>query len=183
MGRRRAGIASFAVGFLIVACSAQPTPGLSAATETPASTVPADCVIPPPDLETIIEASQRGEAAACYTGLDLQFDALWTSAGVVDCPGQIEPAWLYCPADVALELPLLGSPRPKLGRALLLAVVPPASGISAERYFGIDVRVVGHFDDPAAQTCRIVSDGAIDQPAVDLCRATFVVTGVSPLGP
>jgi hypothetical protein len=52
---------------------------------------------------------------------------------------------------------------------------------------GTDVRVTGHFDDAAAQTCRDTEpEPGAETPApaaeiIDRCRNTFVITAVVPL--
>jgi len=50
------------------------------------------------------------------------------------------------------------------------------------------VRVTGHFDDPAAQTCRETNQPDAQSLApvavmIERCRGTFVVTQVMPLQP
>ncbi|MBA3689529.1 MAG: hypothetical protein H0W81_12005 [Chloroflexi bacterium] len=123
---------------------------------------------------------------ACFANVPLTFDATVGSAGVVDCPGQHEPAWVYCPADGRLTL--VGETR-KVGAPFLLVAVDPAGGISLSQYsFDTNVRITGHYDDPAAQTCREIQPLPEESPrpvaeVIQACRPTFVVTQVVPLEP
>ncbi len=138
------------------------------------------CVGSPPDVAVV---SGQTDPVACFGNAPLTFDALLDGAGAVDCPGSVEPAWLYCPDDGVLML--VGETR-KLGAPFLLLVVDPTSGFSLSAYFGTNVRVTGHFDDPAAQTCRENGSfpGESPRPAagvIESCRVTFVVTDVVPL--
>lgn len=189
---------------VVVACSAAPEASISpeptgspamespTASETPALsesagvtpragvTPPADCINPPPDLKTIID---QAEWVACYGAASLTIDAYWADAGVVDCPATIEPAWLFCSYDAALYPPLFGAPLSKTAQSLLVTI-DPASGIARDSYFDTDVRVTGHFDDPAAQSCEITDDpNDYIESAIEACRSTFVVTEVVPLVP
>jgi hypothetical protein len=68
-------------------------------------------------------------------------------------------------------------------------VVDPASGASLSGHFNTNVRITGHYDDPAAQTChetgRAAALGTPEPAAVTIesCRQKFVVTQVVPLKP
>jgi hypothetical protein len=62
-------------------------------------------------------------------------------------------------------------------------VVHPDSGVTPGDYDGMTVQVTGHYDDPAAQGCRITDDYSNEvtpAEAIDTCRATFVVTRMVP---
>jgi hypothetical protein len=110
----------------------------------------------PPDLC----ASGAGEAKPCPSS-----------------PGT--PAWLTRPTTWTLygEGGHAG-PAPGMAVWIAPAADPPTSGVA--------VRVVGHFDDPAAGGCTFGDVGAsgIDAPAPEfaeiLCRERFVITGVEP---
>ena len=51
-------------------------------------------------------------------------------------------------------------------------------------YFGKRVTVTGHFDDPAASTCRSTAALETEPPAPEFvvlgCRTAFVVTDIQP---
>jgi len=97
----------------------------------------------------------------------------------------VEPAWLGCPSGL---LELVGETR-KVGAPFLLVAVDPASGISLPGRISMNVRITGHYDDPAAQTCRetgrVAGMGTPEPAAVTIegCRGRFVVTHVVPLQP
>ncbi len=143
-------------------------------------------------------ALERDRLLACFGRSDLTF--LATVAGAtVDCVAfQIEPAWLGCPPVAYLAPPPAAETRPAPGAAagdlslasagvrLLEAHGAPGSGIGPALFIvDTTVRVTGHFDDPAAAACRIVSaQPGLQTPspaeAVLGCRAAFVVTLVQP---
>ena len=150
-------------------------------TPVPAQTPAADCVNPPPDIAAL---SDQTDPVACYGNAPLTLDA-YPIGAAVDCPVSVEPAWLWCPSG---DLRLVGETR-KVGAPDLLVTVDPASGASLSGHFNTNVRITGHYDDPAAQTCREtgrVAGMGTPEPAavtVERCRRTFVVTQVVPLQP
>ncbi|HEY8921362.1 MAG TPA: hypothetical protein VIN32_01915, partial [Candidatus Limnocylindria bacterium] len=108
----------------------------------------------------------------------------WLGGGAADCPGGPEPAWLACSPFI---LQAAGDTR-KIGAPQLFVAVDPAASLSIPSEPFPQVKVTGHYDDPAAQTCRetqpIPGESARAAPEFILaCRQTFVVTGVVPLGP
>jgi hypothetical protein len=152
-----------------------PSPSASAEA-SPSATLAAFCVDPPLDLELVI----RADPVACFGNASLTVDGE-VIAGVADCPVTVtvEPVWLFCPQTL---LGLIGETR-KLGVPQLPLAVDPTSGVSLAGP-NPNVRVTGHFDDPAAQTCQATDapSGAAPEPRnVERCRATFVVTEVVPL--
>ena len=154
------------------------------------STPLAGCVNPPTDITTLIDLEGTGpqdpggDPVACYGDAPLTFDATWLGGGEADCPAAPEPAWLACSA-FSLQAP--GDTRKVGPPALFVAIHPSASpSIPSKPY--AQVRVTGHFDDPAAQTCREtqLGDAATLAPAADTierCRRAFVITEVVPLQP
>ncbi|MGH2392955.1 MAG: hypothetical protein ACRDGH_05585 [Candidatus Limnocylindria bacterium] len=141
----------------------------------------AACVNPPIDLVTLIFQT---DSVACYGNEALTFDAiLMGGPGAIDGPCvSIEPAWLGCDSAVGL---VPTQDRNKFSPWLLVAV-DPASGVATGELIDTNVRVTGHYDDPAAQTCRF--DGTyVPAPTevdwVATCRSTFVVTSIEPLEP
>jgi hypothetical protein len=150
-------------------------------TPVPAQTPAADCVNPPPDIAAL---SRQVDPVGCYGNAPLTLDA-YPVAVSVDCPVSVEPAWLGCPSG-ALEL--VGETR-KVGAPSLLVAVDPVSGASMSGHFNTNVRITGHYDDPAAQTCRetgrVAALGTPEPAAVTVerCRRLFVVTQVAPIQP
>jgi hypothetical protein len=146
----------------------------------PATTPAVDCVNPPPDIAAL---SDQADPVACYGNAPLTLGA-YPVAVVVDCV-PVEPAWLGCPST---QLMLVGETR-KVGAPFLLVAVDPASGISISEHFYTNIRITGHYDDPAALTCRETGGSpAMGTPepkaaTIERCRRTFVVTRVVPLGP
>ncbi len=174
----------------------RPAPTTDARTPSPStspsysSTPLAGCVNPPTDITTLIDLESTGpqvaggDPVACYGDAPLTFDATWLGGGEADCPAAPEPAWLACSA-FSLQAP--GDTRKVGPPQLFVAIHPSASpSIPSEPY--AQVRVTGHFNDPAAQTCREtqLGDAATVAPAADTierCRRVFVVTEVVPLQP
>ena len=159
-----------------------PSTTLPSPTPVPIQTPAADCVNPPPDIAALRDQT---DPVACYGNAPLTLDA-YPVAVSVDCPVSVEPAWLGCPSG---ELMLVGETR-KVGAPFLLVVVDPASGVSLSEHFYTNVRITGHYDDPAAQTCRETGRspaiGGTPEPAAETiarCRGFFVVTQVVPVHP
>lgn len=172
---------------IVSACTgaATPTPQATPSPTTTLSPVPtktlaADCVNPPADITSLIDVA---DPVACYGNAPLTLDA-YPIAGSVDYLVSIEPAWLGTPGGFLM---LVGTS--KFGPMLIVAV-DPAGGISLSEHFNTNVRITGHYDDPAAQTCRETGRspalGGTPEPVaetIDRCRRTFVVTQVVPLQP
>jgi hypothetical protein len=143
------------------------------------------CVYPPTEITTLIDMQSTGrldpagDPIACYRNAPLTFDATWSGGGVADCPAAPEPAWLGCSA---FSLQPAGDTR-KIGAPRLFVAVDPSFSLSISEPFA-QVRVTGHFDDPAAQTCRETQLGggaeslAPAAETIERCRSTFVITDV-----
>ena len=153
-------------------------------TAVPIATLTAHCVTPPADINTLIDLESTGsqdpsgDPVACYGDAPLTFDATWLGGGEAECPAAPEPAWLAC-SSFALQAP--GDMR-KMGPAQLFVAIHPSASLSIPSQPYAQVRVTGHFDDPAAQTCRETQLGDAETlaPAADTiarCRRVFVVTG------
>ncbi len=182
------------------ATSAVPSPTGSAPTSdtrTPSpSTSPsssptplAGCVNPPQDITTLIDlqgADPLGDPVACYGNAPLTFDATWSGFGDADCPTGPEPAWLACSP---YYLHPLGNTSKNFAPQLFVAVDPSVSLSALPTGSFPQVRVTGHFDDPAAQTCRETNRVDVTQSLapvavmVERCRRVFVITEVVPLQP
>ena len=174
----------------------RPAPTTDARTPSP-STSPghspsplADCINPPTNINTLIDLESTGpqdpggDPIACLGDAPLTFDATWLGGGDADCPTAPEPAWLAC-SPFALQAP--GYTR-KVGPPQLFVAIHPSASLLIPSKPYVQVRVTGHFNDPAAQTCREtqLGDAATVAPAADTierCRRVFVVTEVVPLQP
>jgi len=164
---------------LTMGCTAEASPTSSSVAVEP---TPADCVNPPPDIATL---SDQADPVACYGSAPLSVDAYLTGSGVVEWMVVIEPAWLGNPTAGSLQL--VGETR-KVGAPFLLVAIDPASGVSLDDHWDSNVRITGHYDDPAAETCIETGRAFGETPgpaadAIDICRRTFVVTEVVPLEP
>ncbi len=154
-----------------------PSPSATPSAE-PTASLPAGCVNPPTDITTLIDA-RLTQLVDCYGNAPLTFDATWLGGGAISCPSAPEPAWLACSA---FSLQASGD-TDKLGGPQLFVAIDPS--VSPSLVFGpyAQVRVTGHFDDPAAQTCRDTGSLPGESPApvaeiIERCRNTFVVTDV-----
>ena len=164
-----------------------PRPSTSPSPSTPL----ADCVNPPTDITTLIDLQSTGpldppgDPVACYGNAPLTFDATWGGGGEADCPTAPEPAWLACSPN---SLRPFGDTR-KLGAPELFVAVDPSVslGVLLTESFP-QIQVTGHFDDPAAQTCRETNQPDAQSLApvaliVEGCRRAFVITKVVQLRP
>ncbi|HYN64642.1 MAG TPA: hypothetical protein VES36_08560, partial [Candidatus Limnocylindrales bacterium] len=139
------------------------------------------CVNPPTDINTLIgqQVDPDADPVACYGDAPLTFDATWLGGGVADCPSAPEPAWLACSA---FSLQAAGDTR-KVGAPQLFVAVHPSASVSVSEPYA-QVRVTGHYDDPAAQTCRETQLGggaetlAPVATTIEQCRRAFVITEV-----
>ncbi len=116
----------------------------------------------------------------CHANDELVLEGRWIagSGGIVPWTG--EPAWLVMPSfDRALAPADGGQPFP--------FVTAPDIPVDPEQFGAAEVRITGHFDDPAANVCVIqAGEPLADQPAESVrtyCRERFVVTFVEILGP
>jgi len=185
------------LGATVAGCAISPSPSrlqvtvasgspeaASSPTVTSAASLPADCVNPPTNIRTLIDLvgsgpqDPGGDPVACYGDAPLSFDATWLGGGEADCPAAPEPAWLAC-SPFSLQPP--GDTR-KVGAPNLFVAVHPSASLSIPAAPYAQVRVTGHFDDPAAQTCREtrLGDGSLTPAAqvIERCRRAFVVTEV-----
>jgi len=163
-----------------VAATSTPSTTPPSPTPLPTGTSPADCVNPPPDIAALIAQT---DPVACYGNAPLTLVAS-PIAAQIDCPVIVEPVWLAC--GTSILRPVGGS---KFGPELVVNV-DPKSGISFSDYLNKNVRITGHFDDPAARTCREAGrspavEGTPEPAAatIESCRRKFVVTQVVTLKP
>jgi hypothetical protein len=138
------------------------------------------CPARPADLPTI-EAMQPWEQLACFGGEQITLEGTYGCSGCGGLfPGTFEPAWLAPPMNLDL---LSTDTATRLGP---FALRFPPGGVAAPPA-GQIVRVVGHFDDPAAVSCTVSPGeppGPVDPGAAVLyCREQFVVETIEILGP
>ena len=159
-----------------------PSPGTQPSA-TADRTPSAECVNPPAD---VLALAYQSDPVTCYRNASLTVDAYLTGAGEIDGPCQdVEPAWLGdCGSFVALY-PVLD--RSKFSPSLL-AANDPSIGKVLEALLDREVRVTGHYDDPAARLCHPTGGTPAETPHpgsdwVDACRATFVLTSIMLLAP
>lgn len=118
---------------------------------------------------------------SCFGGSTITFDAT-VSKPIQDCGvgPRVSPTW-FCFPGVFLAVP---NAAPDSGLGALDAYWSPASGLTPKSFPpGKTVRITGHFDDPAASSCRVTSvpKGQSPEPhaaPVLGCRETFIVTAV-----
>lgn len=171
--------------------SPTPSPSINAPSPStsPTSSPPAGCINPPVDIATLMDMLPTGpldpgvDPVACYGNTPLTFDATWYGGGVADCPAAPEPAWLACSS---FSLQAAGDTR-KVGAPQLGVAIDPSASLSIPSGPFAQVQVTGHYDDPAAESCRETQLGggatslAPAAQMIDQCRRTFVVTEVVPL--
>jgi hypothetical protein len=167
--------------------SVVPSPQASASPGVPMPPSPqgaasaATCFKPPPDIAVL---AVQADPVRCYGNGPLTLDAHLVGPAQVDYVVMVAPAWLGEPSTY---LEVIGETS-KNG-PFLLAAVDPATAASLSAHLNSNVRITGHFDDPAAQTCREtgrVPGMGTPEPAagtIEHCRRTFVITHLVQLGP
>jgi hypothetical protein len=102
-----------------------------------------------------------------------------------DNEGNPQPAWLLSPISNQLYLSPVESNDGSWWQSVVLGPGISRDAAWTDRW----IEVTGHYDDPAAATCRrdVTADSVSDwtglQAIVDQCRQTFVVTDVTVLSP
>jgi hypothetical protein len=148
-----------------------------------------ECPASAPDVVAI--AMDRAMPAYCYQGRELTLEGSVATGFGCNVMGTFEPTWLAHPcANMSY---IRSTPGPSVDPPLLLYY--PAPGVTNPTLTYDDgqlVRIVGHYDDPAATGCVIEpadaprEDGRVfetSDPAADVavCRMRFVVTEVTML--
>jgi hypothetical protein len=161
------------------------TPRLSTTPPSPTPVLPqtpaAGCVNPPPNIAAL---SEQTDPVACYGNAPVTLDAHLIGPVQVDYVVSVAPSWLGEPSTY---LEMIGETS-KNGPFMLVAI-DPVLGVSVSKDYNTNVRITGHFDDTAAQTCREIGrvpGMGTPEPAAgttEHCRGTFVVTRVVPLQP
>jgi hypothetical protein len=176
-----------------VACANEPRSSSARATvlpSEPARTPSAECINPPLDLLTLINQT---DPVACYGDEPITVDAEVVGVGAIDC-APIEPAWMGCAALVALQ-PIavqagttgfvLAATTGPGALPQLFAAIHPDTALDLSDIAGRPLRITGHYDDPAAQTCRqiglVFDEETPPPPDISGCRNLFVMTGFEQL--
>jgi hypothetical protein len=158
------------------------------------ATWPVGCPPLPVDAATLIRLR---DPRACYGRTSLTFDVFVPrTEGLGGVAPPVLPAWLDPWAGGFLQATGdLSGPAPGYGQGPFLGVaVPPALGACHVTYeedpacplaphLNGWVRVSGHYDDPAALTCRVASTWPASIPRADTvaaCRARFVLSAIGP---
>jgi hypothetical protein len=119
-------------------------------------------------------------------------DAQVSGVGAIDC-APIEPAWFGCEAWVQLQ-PIAAQPA-ATGNVLvatgppglrwMFAAIHPETALDASDIMGRTLRITGHYDDPAAQTCHqtepVFDEETPAPPDIFGCRNLFVMTAFEQL--
>jgi hypothetical protein len=180
------------------ACAAEPGASIAPATPTadgslpsqPQRTPSAECINPPLDLLSLINQT---DPVACYGDTPITVDAEVVAVGAIDCAPMV-PAWMACGAWVALQ-PI--APQPGAagfvfartsgpsGLPQMFVAIHPETNLEWSDIMGRQLRITGHFDDPAAQTCRqtapIFDQATVPPPDISGCRNLFVLTAFEKL--
>ena len=135
------------------------------------------------------------DPVACYGDDPITIDAQVTWVGAIDC-APIEPAWFGCGAWVQLQaipaqraatgIVLVKTSGPP-GLPWMFAAIHPETALDALDIIGRTLRITGHYDDPAAQTCRqtgpVFDENTPPPPeqVIPGCQGTFVMTGFEQL--
>jgi hypothetical protein len=149
-----------------------------------------ECPGSAPDVITI--AMERAMPAYCYQGRELTLEG-WVATGFgCNVGGTYAPTWLAHPcANMSY---IRSTPTPPMGDQPMFLHYP-APGVTNPTLIyndGQHVRIVGHYDDPAAVECVIefADSSRLDgrtfeasDPAADvaMCRMRFVVIEVTTL--
>ena len=185
------------IGLAIGGCAAgpgtaSPDPiGTKSGPSEPAATPSAECINPPRDVVTLINQT---DPVACYGDDPITVDAQVASPGAIDCAAVV-PAWFSCGAWVQLQP--IAAQRAATGNVLvatsgrpglpwMFSAIHPETALDALDIVGRQLRITGHFDDRAAQTCRETEapfGGPTTPPeqVIADCQRLFVMTGFEQL--
>jgi hypothetical protein len=188
------GAPAVVVALTLVACAAGPgsaSPRATASSDSPpgapAGTPSAKCINPPVDLLTLINQTNP---VACYGDTEITVEAEPIGIGAIDCAA-LEPAWFRCWSWVALQPIVVGKGTSGFVLAAttgppalpsMFATIHPETALSSVDIIGERLRVTGHFDDPAAQTC-VETEAPFGGPStppdevIAMCQRLFVLTG------
>ncbi len=143
------------------------------------STPDAPCEAEEVELAFIL-SMEPTERLACFGADEVRFEAYYPqSFGAGGCPGDeiAGDGWLRpCVLEGIVVYPQPGDANG------LLVHLHPDMGVPIGTVPHSWLTIQGHFDDPAAQTCRKVTGGAaVEDPAfIEACRQEFVATEIDP---
>ena len=144
-----------------------------------------DCPATPTNLDALRKVASEYRLS-CFSGVDITINARVEQTGFECSPlTDIEPAWFSpCTTEFEHNLAALNS----IHRFSEFVLTPDADLVSAAEpgaptVMWPTVELTGHFDDPAAKTCRRATTDADDYLAAITklyCRNTFVITSMRP---
>jgi hypothetical protein len=145
-----------------------------------------DCPPPPDSVAALIDLGP-GTRLACFADgpIELEGDLVAVDADIdyipYQTPAKFKPVG---PGSSSRQLFIADAGKVDLfSNALDLRVEDPAA-VPPNVTEPMQVRIVGHFDDPASADCRRPADdwpGANDETAVMACRTDFIVTSIVPI--
>lgn len=161
------------------------TPSAALTPDGPDRTPSAICINPPTGIPDL---AYQSDPLACYGGEDVTVEGYLQGMGAVDC-GPLEPAWMACertvelrPLETASSTGIVLVARGTI--PLMTAVLHPSLGLYPDDVIGDAMQITGHYDDPAALTCRYTDqEAAPEDPeaAVQDCRHRFVIVALQPI--
>jgi hypothetical protein len=141
----------------------------------------------------VLTLINQTDPVACYGDAPITVDAEVVGVGAIDCAPMV-PAWMACGAWVALQPIAVQSGRTGFilartsgppGLPQLFAAIHPETDLEWSDIMGRSLRVTGHYDDPAAETCRqtapIFDQVTLPPPDTSSCRNLFVLTAFEQL--
>lgn len=138
-----------------------------------------DCPAEAPDLDAAIAMGSL-TLVYCYGDQPLSFEGYVVQGFGCNVIGNFEPEWLAHPcANMSYISPVASSDGD--GRLFLHYPAPGVTNPTLDLDAGQLVRIVGHFDDPAAATCVMEPDPLTAGDAgadVARCRVRFAVSEV-----
>lgn len=170
-----AGIAGLLV--LAASCSVQAQSLVPSPSSPPPSANSSSCLGPSVSSREVIDL-RPSERLQCFGASSLTIVVFYPQVfGAGGCDGSLLPGdgWLRpCDEEGLGVVPVRG------GVGGMTIYLSPASGVTKinlqpEQW----LRVTGHFDDPAAQMCRVMDPAGqivVDPPVIRRCRELFVVS-------
>lgn len=141
-----------------------------------------DCPDDEPSTLADVAVLAPQERVACFGDDEIELTGMMPLSGLGGMAfGTWEPMWLAYPVNDGHPLHDIDQPRLDMGVRFSPGIEPPElpSGATDPRQ---EVRLVGHFDDPASATCVVQAPTATEpEPMTDVelyCRTQFVVTEI-----
>jgi hypothetical protein len=192
----RPSIGATLVAFLLVGCTASPnqTPGASATAAAAATVAPTSTPVSPPPtpsgsqvacpspLATELASTDELADPSCYGTTELTVDGWLAEQTVFVSIPETAPSWTM---SIAGLFPGRQAVRDWIFDFLMVGpvsavsvVTPPETGIDVSG-IGRWARLHGHFNDPTASACTVVTSTDEEGPGVlPECERLFVVSGL-----